>query len=277
MRRHGRFVLRPVVLSIGGLDPGGGAGILADVKTIEAHGCWATAVATTLTAQTVAKVGALHGVPPRFLRQQIESVFDDHAVAAVKLGLLGAASTVGEVALALRSRAVPIVLDPVCASSSGTRFLDDRALEQMREELLPIVSVVTPNREEARILGGEPVPAQALEGALRLRDFGAEHVLVTSFACENEVCEDVLFCAEGRHTIAHRHIETDRLHGTGCLHSSSLAARLAGGASMLEAATGAGRWVQRAIEHGRAFGAGGSPDASWGAIEPRATLREGRS
>ena len=253
--------MRPVVLSIAGLDPGGGAGIVADIKAIEAHGCWAAAVATTLTVQTVARIDDLHVVPPRLLAAQIAAVFEDHPVAAVKIGLLGGAATVDAVAGALRGRGIPIVLDPVCASTSGKQFLDAAALARLRTGLLPYVEVLTPNREEAVLLAGLPPTGRAREAAERLMGFGARHVLITGGASGNGVCEDRLFSAAGVDSIAHRAIPTDRVHGTGCLHSSGVAARLARGESVFDAASGAGRWLERALECAVAFGGGGAPDA----------------
>ena len=254
--------MRPVVLSIAGLDPGGGAGIVADVKTIEAHGCWAAAVATTLTVQTVSRVDDLHAVPPRMLTAQIAAVFADHPVAAVKIGLLGNAAAVRAVARGLDGRQIPIVLDPVCASTSGTRFLDEAALECLRAELLPRVEVLTPNLAEAFLLASLPRSASAGEAANSLLDLGARHVLITAGASRNGVCEDRLFSIAGVHSLEHRSIATDRLHGTGCLHSSSVAARLARGESMLDAATGAGLWLEQTLERAVAFGSGGAPDAA---------------
>lgn len=254
--------MRPVVLSIAGLDPGGGAGIVADVKTIEAHGCWAAAVATTLTVQTVARVADLHAVPASLLTAQIAAVFEDHPVAAVKIGLLGSAVAVSAVTRGLSGRKVPIVLDPVCASTHGTRFLDEPALARLRAELLPCVDVLTPNREEALRVAGLPSSSGAREAADKLLGFGARYVLITGRAPGNGVCEDRLFSAGSVHSVAHRAIATDRLHGTGCLHSSSVAARLARGESVLDAASGAGRWLERAIERAVAFGGGGAPDAA---------------
>lgn len=255
--------MRPVVLSIAGLDPGGGAGIVADVKAIEAHGCWATAVATTLTVQTVARVDGLYAVPADVLSAQIAAVFEDHPVAAVKIGLLWGAPSIDAVARALRGVGIPIVLDPVWASTSGTEFLDETALAVLRERLVPLVDVLTPNREEARLLAGLPATAAAEEAADKLRDLGARHVLITGGTTRNGTCEDRLFNADGVHTLVHRAISTGCRHGTGCLHSSSVAARLARGESVLAAASAAGRWLERALDHGVAFGEGGAPDASW--------------
>lgn len=254
--------MRPVVLSIAGLDPGGGAGIVADVKAIEAHGCWAAAVATTLTVQTVARVGDLHVVPPRLLEAQIAAVFEDHRVAAVKIGLLGGAPSIVAVAHALRGREVAVVLDPVCASTNGRRFLDAHAIARLGDELLPSVDVLTPNRDEAALLAGLPPSASARDAVDRLMGLGVRHVLITGGTPRNGVCEDRLFSSNRVYALAHRAIETQRLHGTGCLHSSSVAARLARGDSVLDAAAGAGRWLEQTIECGVAFGAGGAPDAA---------------
>lgn len=252
--------MRAVVLSVAGLDPGGGAGLIADAKTIEAHGCWPAAVATALTAQTVAEVRAVHPVPATWLAEQIEAVFADLEVAAVKLGLLPTLETVLAVAAVLSDRALPIVLDPVCRSTSGTRFLDDAALVGLREALLPIVTVATPNAEEARILAGSH--RNGLHGCARsLLDLGLQNVLITGGAGGGGTCEDLLFSADDVQVVRHRTIATNRDHGTGCVHSSSVASNLAHGATVPEAVAAAGRWMEHVLERAVGFGAGGAPDA----------------
>lgn len=254
--------MRPVVLTIAGLDPGGGAGIVADIKTIEAHGCWAAAVATSLTVQTVDRVAETHAPPPELIVAQIDAVFDDHPVAAVKIGLLGGTTTIDAVAHALRRGDVPVVLDPVCAATSGRRFLDERARGRLRGGLLPLVDVLTPNREEARWLTGLPRSADLAEAARRLLDDGARHVLVTAAAGNDNVFEDWLFTKDRVLRIEHRRVATRCLHGTGCLHSASIAAHLAQGASVEAAARAAAGWMERALDNAVAFGGGGSPDAT---------------
>ncbi|NIS37417.1 MAG: bifunctional hydroxymethylpyrimidine kinase/phosphomethylpyrimidine kinase, partial [Actinobacteria bacterium] len=199
----------------------GGAGIVADIKAIEAHRCWAAAVATTLTVQTVGRVDAAHEVPPEILVAQIGAVFSDHPVAAVKVGLLGGAATVDAVANALRGRGLPVVLDPVCCATSGARFLDDAARDRLRGALLPLVDVVTPNRDEVLWLAGLPPEAEIEAAAEALLEDGARHVLVTGASAANGVYEDRLFSRQGIQAIEHREVATDRIHGTGCLHSSS--------------------------------------------------------
>jgi len=254
--------LRPVVLTLAGLDPGGGAGLIADVKAIEAHRCWAAAVATALTSQTVAAVRAVEPVAGGLLADQVAAVFDDLDVAAVKVGMLAGRDNVATVAGALEGRDVPVVLDPVCASTSGSRFLDDAALGAMRSELLPQVHVVTPNLEEAAILSGVPGAGPRAAADLLL-GFGVDHVLISGGAGRDGRCVDRLYSRDTEHEIVHRALDTDRVHGTGCLHSASIAARLALGDSVLAAARAAAEWMERAIEHGVPFGNGGSPDAAW--------------
>jgi len=253
--------LRPVVLSIAGLDPGGGAGTLADVKTIEAHGCWAAAVVTMLTVQTIERVDDVHAAPAKIVTDQIAAVFADHRVAAVKIGLLGSATMVSAVARGLAGRDVPIVLDPVCASTSGQSFLDAAALCRLRDDLLPRTEVLTPNLKEALLLSGLSATGNGSAAAKTLLDLGVRHVLITGGEPRAGRCEDRLFSNAGVQSMSHRAIGTDRLHGTGCLHSSSVASRLARGESVLDAARGAGEWLQRTIEGAVAFGAGGAPDA----------------
>lgn len=255
--------MRPVVLSIAGLDPGGGAGVLADVRTFEAHDCWAAAVVATQTVQRVGSVRDVRATPADLVAGQIRAVLDDHAVSAVKIGLLAAAETIDAVVSALGDCAAPVVLDPVLDSTSGTRFVDDAALAALRERLLPRVRVVTPNLPEALRLAGCAVTSAATDAAARLRGCGARHVLITGGEADGAWCDDQLFDDSGTYRIRHRAIETDRVHGTGCAHSSSLAARLAHGCSVREAAEGAARWVEGALTRGLAFGGGGSPDTAW--------------
>jgi hydroxymethylpyrimidine/phosphomethylpyrimidine kinase len=244
------------------LDPGGGAGLIADVKAIESHGCWAAAVATALTSQTVAAVRAVEPVSGALLADQVAAVFEDFEVSAVKVGMLAGRENVLAVAAALGGRDVPIVLDPVCGSTSGTRFLDEPALEALRVTLLPLVHVLTPNQEEAGILSGIP-GAAADEAAASLRTHGVEHVLVSGGEGLHGHCVDRLFSSEPVREIVHRSLETNRVHGTGCLHSASIAARLAQGDTVYAAACAAAAWMEQAIQHGVPFGGGGSPDAAW--------------
>jgi hydroxymethylpyrimidine/phosphomethylpyrimidine kinase len=250
-----------VVLSVAGLDPGGGAGLIAEVKTIEAHDCWPAAVATALTVQRVTRVHAVHPVPARCLVDQIEAVFADLDVVAVKVGLLPTRETVLALADVLADRRVPVVLDPVCRSTSGTRFLDAAAIDAVREALLPSVHVVTPNAEEAGILASGCAGGLRAYGAALL-DLGPSHVLITGGAGDHGICEDLLFSAGEVQAVRHRSISTNRDHGTGCVHSSSVAAHLAHGATVLQAVTAAGRWMEHVLERAVGFGGRGAPDAA---------------
>ena len=253
--------MRPVVLSVAGLDPGGGAGLVQDVRTIDAHGCWPAAVATALTVQTVGEVRAVHPVPARCLADQIQAVFDDLPVAAVKLGLMPGRETVLAVDSALSATDVPIVLDPVCGSTSGARLIDGDALDALRRTLLPRATVVTPNLVEARQLAGV-AGAGADRCAEILRGMEVPQVLITGGGANGESCVDRLFSADGTHILEHLSIETNRDHGTGCVHSSSVAAHLAHGRTVLDAASAAGLWMEHVLTHAVGFGGGGAPDTA---------------
>ncbi len=254
--------VRPVVLTIAGLDPGGGAGIVADIRAIEAHGCWAAAVVTTLTVQTVRRVGEIHTPPPALIRAQIEAVFDDHPVAAVKIGLLGNPSMIDAVADGIAGRGVPVVLDPVCAATSGARFLDPAARDRLRGRLLPHVAVLTPNREEARWLARLSQPVDVSNAARVLLKDGVGHVLVTGAKSSAGIYEDRLYTRDTVLSIEHREITTNRVHGTGCLHSASIAAHLARGATVPESARAAAGWMERVLDNAVAFGGAGAPDGA---------------
>jgi hydroxymethylpyrimidine/phosphomethylpyrimidine kinase len=248
----------PRVLSIAGSDSGGGAGIQADLKAFAACGAHGMTAITAITAQNTIGVTAVHQVPGEVIIAQVRAVQDDIGIDAIKIGMLGDLATIEAVAEALEHvpHDVPVVLDPVMVSESGAQLLEPTATERLIELLLPRVSVVTPNVAEAQVLA--KVPRGAAELARTIHALGPEAVVVTGGHREDAV--DVFFDGERLEEISGpRHLD-GAAHGSGCTHSSVLAARLAAGDDPLEAARVAKEYAARAVRDGLVeIGAGPGP------------------
>ena len=267
----------PNVLSIAGSDPGGGAGLQADLKTcaaLEVNGC---AVVTLLTAQNTRGVAGVHLPPAEFVALQLRTLLDDVAVDAVKIGALGSAGIVRAVAGVLRSHpAGPVVLDPVLRSGTGQVLLDRDGLDALRRELMPLATLVTPNVPEVGVLLGTDAPAtrpEIREAARALHGLGAAQVLVTGGHLDDGAeCVDILF--DGIRFLEMRTpwVPTTGAHGTGCTLSSAIAAFLARGFTMADACREAQRFVAAAIAAGADLhaGSGRHPVHPLGALWRRA-------
>ncbi len=222
----------PTALSIAGSDPGGGAGIQADLKTFLDHGVYGMAAITALTAQNTREVRAVHVVPPDMVSAQIATIRDDLPIGAVKIGMLANAEIADAVADALAGLEVPVVLDPVLVAKSGAHLLDPAAEATLRARVVPLATLVTPNLPEAEVLllGEDPGAwARRTGKALLLKDGHGEGPEVA----------DRLFLPDGRvRTWRHPRQETRNNHGTGCTLSSAIAARLARGEGLEQAVEG---------------------------------------
>ncbi len=239
----------PCCLTIAGSDSGGGAGIQADIKTFHARGTHSLSVITAITSQNTRGVMAVHKVPRSHIRHQIDAVFDDFPVAAVKIGMLGDAATTRLVAREMRRRQPPwLVVDPVMIATSGARLLDDDAVEAMLDDLIPLADILTPNLPEAEALLGHPVSRRSdLDRAGEaLRDLGAHAVLIKGGHAHGREVKDVFHDARGTMEIAHPRLKCEG-HGTGCTLSSAIAAELAKGKSPRQAVRTAIRYVHRAL------------------------------
>jgi len=253
----------PVCLSIAGSDSGGGAGIQADLKAFAAAGVHGATAITAITAQNTLAVCAVEAVSPDMIGAQVRAVADDMGVDAVKIGMLGDAQTVRAVAEALAAlpRATPVVVDPVMVAESGARLLDADAQQALIELVLPRATVVTPNLPEARALAGDgaaagPDEAEALAGAVHA--LGSANVVVTGGHRETAV--DVFFDGNAVTAIPGPRYPDGCAHGSGCTHSSTLAALLALGATPLEAARRARQTAGLAVRDGlRGLGRGPGP------------------
>jgi hydroxymethylpyrimidine kinase/phosphomethylpyrimidine kinase len=252
--------MRPVALTIAGSDSGGGAGVLADAVAFRAFGVWPTAAITAVTAQNTVGVDAVAVMDPNLVVAQINAVVRDIGVDAVKTGMLGDASVASAVAAAVDG--LPsLVVDPVLVSSSGTPLLDADGIGVLRAQLVPLATVVTPNLPEAAVLTGLQVTDRdgMAEAAEALVAMGARAVLVTGGHLPGDVVADCLF-AEGRYRWfeAPRH-PSAHTHGTGCVLSAVITARLACGDHLDDAVQAGRAAVRRAIEAGVALGSGVGP------------------
>ena len=243
----------PRVLSIAGTDPTGGAGVQADLKSIGAAGGYGMAVVTALVAQNTQGVREIHTPPQSFLDAQLQSVFDDVQVDAIKIGMLGNVETTETVANWLQRVDVPVVvLDPVMVATSGDRLLSEEA-EQAVRELTRLATVVTPNLPELAMLVGEPVATtvrQAVEQAQRFAKEMNVSVLAKGGHLSSSQADNALVTPAGEvFNVAVERVETKNTHGTGCSLSSALATRLAAGDSPQRAVEWASEWLREAIEY----------------------------
>ena len=246
----------PRCLTIATSDSGGGAGIQADLKAFAAAGCHGTSALVALTAQNTVAVTAVRTVPPEFVRAELDAVYGDIGVDAVKTGMLFSRELIATVADYLAGRAEPLVVDPVMVASSGAALLEEDAVEVLVERLFPLATVVTPNLHEARALAGASLDRAEL--ADRIHALGAQSVIVTGG--HGPVAADHFFDGERHVEIPVARHEGAATHGAGCTHSATLAAHLAHGRSLEEAARRAAQAASDAVRHGLVeIGSGDGP------------------
>ncbi|QAT51240.1 bifunctional hydroxymethylpyrimidine kinase/phosphomethylpyrimidine kinase [Caproiciproducens sp. NJN-50] len=249
------------LLTIAGSDCSGGAGIQADLKTFAAHGAYGMSVIVSVVAENTSRVLSVCDLEPSVIGDQLDAVFEDIRVDGVKIGMLSGSAQMRAVARKLRQYGPPgVVLDPVMVAKGGCALMHPNALQTLREELLPLSYVLTPNLPEAEALTG--IKIETLDGrkraAERLRRMGAENVLLKGGHLSGDA-EDLLFDGNEFTIFTHERIETDNTHGTGCTLSSAIAANLAEGMSVPEAARAAKEYVTAAIEHALPVGKGHGP------------------
>jgi hydroxymethylpyrimidine/phosphomethylpyrimidine kinase len=246
----------PRALTIATSDSGGGAGVQADLKAFAAAGAHGMSVLVALTAQNTVGVSAIQELPPEFVVAQLDAVFDDIGVDAAKTGMLFSRRLIETVASYLEEHRVPLVVDPVMVASSGAKLLEDDAVEALVGRLFPLATVVTPNLVEACALAGVEAPRREL--AERLHELGAAAVIVTGGHGEEAV--DHLFDGTSHVEIPVERHDVAATHGAGCTHSATLAALLARGETLLDAARGAAAAASRAVARGLVeIGAGDGP------------------
>lgn len=270
----------PVCLTIAGLDPSGGAGIIADLKTFTSFGCFAAAAVASLTFQNTTGVfGAVHQTAET-VRGQVQPVFDDFEVAAVKTGMLPTGEVIEEVArLAVENEFRNFVVDPVVRSTSGFDLIDDAALKSLIEKLFPLCALVTPNLPEAERIAGMKIESEAdvARAARLMQSMGARNVLIKgghisisdsgfgiadseeSESRKPSIARDFLFAEDALHVFEAERIETNATHGTGCTLAAAIAASLARSKDLIKAVEIAKRFVTDAIRTAPRIGHGHSP------------------
>ncbi|MFC2991669.1 bifunctional hydroxymethylpyrimidine kinase/phosphomethylpyrimidine kinase [Halomonas tibetensis] len=255
----------PNVLTIAGSDPSGGAGIQADLKTFSALGAYGTSVITALTAQNTRGVNGVHPVPADFIAAQLDTLLDDVRIDAVKIGMV-ASLEVAEVIREALTRRRPrwVVLDPVMVAKSGDILVDDAGIRAVREVLVPLADLITPNLPEAAVLLDLPAPTtrgEMLAMAPALRALGAGGALLKGGHLSGEECPDLLISADAAVWVEGARVDTTNLHGTGCTLSSAITAHLAQGDSLPEAVASAKQWLGAALTASRRLdvGQGGGP------------------
>jgi hydroxymethylpyrimidine/phosphomethylpyrimidine kinase len=250
----------PVALTIAGSDSSGGAGIQADLKTFAALGVYGASVITALTAQNTLGVRGIHQVPAEFVTAQIDAVFSDLAVDAVKIGMVAQLASIDAIAAGLKRWSPKhVVLDPVMVATSGDRLLAAEAIEALRRKLIPCASIITPNLPEAAALLDEPVAAN--EAAVehqgkRLLAMGCRAVLIKGGHGQGAESIDYLVGPQGTLALAAPRIATKNAHGTGCSLSSAIGAGLAKGESLETAIRNAKAWISAAISAADRFSVG---------------------
>jgi hydroxymethylpyrimidine/phosphomethylpyrimidine kinase len=251
------------LLIVAGSDSSGGAGIQADIKTATAFGVYAMTAITAVTVQNTKGVKAIHSVPPAIVAEQIAATLSDIGADAIKIGMLGSAAIVKAVAAALRkhARKIPIVLDPVMVSTSGSRLLAPNAVAAMTKDLFPLATLVTPNIPEAKALvhlkSAKRDDAEA--AARKLIAQGAQAALIKGGHATRATIDDVMVWKGGVEVYAFPRIRTKHTHGTGCTLSTAIACGLAKGQSLPLAVGRAREYVQKAIETAPGFGKGHGP------------------
>jgi hydroxymethylpyrimidine/phosphomethylpyrimidine kinase len=250
------------VLTIAGSDSGGGAGIQADIKAMSANGVFAMSVITSITAQNTQGVTAVYDLPTSIVERQMDAIFEDFEVAAVKTGMLSSVEIVEAVSRRLRQYKVAmLVVDPVMVAKSGHALLKPEAIETLKTSLIPLALLVTPNIAEAELLADQKIRnlADARQAAKAIHKLGCRHVLIKGGHLLEERGTDLLYDGRFFHVFKTEYIETPHTHGTGCTFASAIAAQLAHGKPLPEAVRTAKHYLTEAIRHALAIGHGKGP------------------
>lgn len=264
----------PVCLTIAGLDPSGGAGVIADIKTFFAFGCFPTAAIASLTFQNTLGVFGAENQTAATVRSQVQPILDDLGIDAMKTGMLPTREVIDEVAAIIRADGIKnIVVDPVVRSTSGFDLIDNEALKAIIEGLFPLADLVTPNIPETERITGIAIESEAdiIAAAAQMREFGARNVLIkgghlpkAEVRSQNEEqssskARDFLFVGDDLHIFESEYIETMATHGTGCTLAAAITANLASGRSLYGSVEIAKAFVHRAIATAPGHGKGNSP------------------
>ena len=250
------------VLTIAGSDSGGGAGIQADLKAMSANGVYAMSVITAITAQNTEEVTDVFELPPSIIAAQIDAIFDDFDVAAVKTGMLSSTDIIKTVVTLLKPQQVRnLVVDPVMVAKGGQSLLKPDAIDSLKKELFPLALLVTPNVHEAQQLSGVQITslADARRAAKIIHQFGCANVLIKGGHLPADRATDLLYDGRFFHIFKGEFIDTPHTHGTGCTFASAIAAHLAKGKALSDAVQTAKTYLTQAIKHSLAIGHGQGP------------------
>lgn len=243
------------VLTIAGSDSGGGAGIQADLKTFSALGCFGTSVITAVTAQNTMGVRSVHGIPVEIIKDQLQAVLEDITPTAIKIGMINRAEVVQVIENELKAyQHIPVILDPVMVATSGHRLIEPDTVNQLIEKLFPVVTLVTPNIDEAVILSGQEINNldDMIAAGRKIVGKGAKAVLVKGGHLAGPVIYDVFIQGKDAPVVLESvFIHSKNLHGTGCTLSSAIAAEMAKGNDLLTSIKNAKDYISKALQSGR--------------------------
>lgn len=248
-------------LTIAGSDSGGGAGIQADLKSFSANGVFGMSVITAVTAQNTVEVRSVQNIARSIIKDQIEAVFDDIVVDAVKIGMLSSVDTIEVVSEGLQKyKPEWIVLDPVMVSKGGHHLLQQEAVSALKEKMIPFATIVTPNIPEAEVITNNSIESEEdmMNACKKIHSLGAKAVLLKGGHLEGAP-NDLFYDGSDFHWFKGKRYNTKNTHGTGCTLSSAIAANLAKGTSLLEAVQHAKTYISIAIEHSLELGHGHGP------------------
>ena len=249
-----------VAMTIAGSDPSGGAGLQADLKTFHQHSVYGTSVVTLLTVQNTQKVESVEVLAPGFVVSQLDAVLDDIPPTAAKTGALGNAAVIEAIAERAERFSFPLVIDPVMISKHGASLIDDEAVQVLRRKLLPHAFLITPNvPEAARLAEMEVTDLLTMEKAAAvISRLGAKNVLVKGGHLKGDPV-DVLWTAGENHSLPAQRVDTTHTHGTGCVFSAAITARLAKGEDLVTAVKAAKQFITAAIQNSPGLGQGYGP------------------
>lgn len=253
----------PKALTIAGSDSGGGAGIQADLKTFTAHKVYGMSVLTSITAQNTKKVLGIQNLSPEFIGLQLVAVATDFEINSAKTGMLSNSSIIKSVADQIKRYKIPkLVVDPVMISKSGARLLEKEAEISLKNDIIPLAFVVTPNIPEAEVISGIKINSieEMKESAEKIKEMGPVNVLIKGGHLQNNInAVDIFYDGEDFYEIATKWIKTKNTHGTGCTYSAAICANLAKGLEVIEAVSKAKDYVTAAIEKSFKIGSGHGP------------------
>ena len=240
------------VLSIGGSDPSSGAGVQSDIKTFENHGVYGFTVITAITSQNTKKISKIMPISPKNIKSQLESVFSDFQIDSIKIGMMYDSSIIKTVHTMIKNQKCPIVVDPIIESTTKTVLLKKSAIMDYRKMIIPLATIITPNKRESKILSG----CNKVENAARkLQELGARNVIITGFRESNRCIEDFVMEYDNNYILKGKRIKMIN-HGSGCNYSASITASLARKKSIYEAASYAKEYVYESIKNSKDLGKG---------------------